>query len=98
MSDHGSRTKKAARLEALLGSLEHHTQRATYGAVGGLVGLPAQSVMHGRPKTPRNSWVVSAERELPTGYSPAERHPNLLAIRSVINVAADLERWWKLHP
>lgn len=35
---------------------------ALVAAVGGLVGLPAQSVMQGQPKTPMNCCVVSKDK------------------------------------
>jgi hypothetical protein len=75
---------KNEQLKRLLSSLERHCQRATYGAVGGVVGLPARSVMSGQPKTPRNSWVVAAKNGRPTGYSPSETHASLLSNGKVI--------------
>jgi hypothetical protein len=94
----GTLEAKHEQIALLVAALERHTQRATYGAVGGVVGLPAQSVMSGQPKTPRNSWVVSAKTRLPTGYSKAECHPLLNAQRAVIDSAQDLAAWWKAHP
>jgi hypothetical protein len=49
-------------LKDVVSLLCEHSQRATYGAVGGLVGLPARSVMFGQPKTPTNSFVVSKKK------------------------------------
>ena len=85
-------------LERLLSSLERHCQRATYGAVGGVFGLPARSVMSGLPRVPRNSWVVSAKNKRPTGYSPAETHPSLLSNDKVITSPSELAAWWQEHP
>jgi hypothetical protein len=89
---------KNEQLERLLSSLDRHRQRATYGAVGGVIGLPARSVMSGRPKTPRNSWVVAKENGLPTGYSPSEVHISLLSNHRVIASPDELAAWWGENP
>jgi len=89
---------KKEQLERLLSSLEGHRQRATYGAVGGVVGLPAQSIMSGRPKVPRNSWVVSAKDGMPTGYLPSQAHPSLFFNKKVIASPSELAAWWQEHP
>ena len=82
-------------LEQVLALLDKHAQRATYGAVGGLVQLPAQSVMYGLPKTPRNSWVVSKATKMPSGYSFAQQHVRLTASPDVIETAEALNLWLK---
>ena len=46
-------------IDAIIEHLARHRQRATYGALAGLVGGVARSVMGRHPRTPRNSWVVS---------------------------------------
>lgn len=58
--------------EAIIAMLAMHRQRATYGAVGGLLGRPAMGVMSGLPRDATHSWVVSAATGLPTGYRPSE--------------------------
>ena len=50
------------RVDEVVEVLARHSQRATYGAVGGLVGLPAQSVMSGKPRTQTNSCRYACER------------------------------------
>jgi hypothetical protein len=40
-------------------------QRATYGAIAGIVGGAAQGVMRGRDKLPMNSWVVASTTRKP---------------------------------
>ena len=72
--------------------LERHKQRATYGAVGNLVNLPAQSVMRGEEKSPRNSFVVSKASGWPTGYSKAQCHELLGLNRNVISSGPELDR------
>lgn len=64
--------------------------RATYGAVGGLIGHPPMFLMQGRPKNHRNSWIVSAETELPTGYAPSDCDPYLTTNPRVIHSEDEL--------
>lgn len=80
-------------LESVLKTLELKRQRASYEAVAGVVGSTAQNVMKGRPKTPRNSWVVNGETCMPTGYSSEEKHPDLEAHEEVIKKAEELKKW-----
>ena len=83
--------------DQVIEALDRHRQRATYGAVGGLVCLPARSVMQGQVKNPRNSWVVSSASSAPTGYAEDERHPLLESNELVIKTAEALADWWKDH-
>jgi hypothetical protein len=83
--------------EMVIGQLAQHHQRATYGAVGGVVGLPAQSVMYRQPKSHQNSFVVSSRYHLPTSYLPQELHPNLQSRSMVIASADDLRAWLREH-
>jgi len=84
-------------LKDIVTALSRHNQRATYGAVGGLVGRLARSVMSGQAKSPDNSWVVSAKTGLPTGYGIGEAHPNLQSIDGVISTSAELAAWLRTH-
>lgn len=73
-----------------------HLQPATYGAVGGLLGVPHRSLMTGRPRNHQNSWIVSKETHLPTGYEPDEIDPVLLDVLKdtpVIETPEELETW-----
>lgn len=69
-------------LDGIVQHLDKHKQRATYSAVAELVGVPARSLMAGRSKTPRHSWVVAAtggaesRRGFPTGYSVNQIDPD----------------------
>lgn len=56
-------------LEDIVRKLNNHKQRATYGAIAGILNVPARSLMDGRPRTPIYSWVVAASDGRPTGYS-----------------------------
>ena len=52
--------------------------RATYGAVGGVIGIPAQSVgKYLGNIRPKASWVVRKKDGLPTGYSEQQFHSRL---------------------
>ncbi len=79
--------------ELILNTLDHHHQRATYGAVAGIVGVLARSVMSGQSKTPRNSWVVSVKTKMPTGYSDTERHTAIEERRIVLETPNQLREW-----
>jgi hypothetical protein len=69
-------------LDGIVHKLDAHKQRATYKAVAELVGVLPISLMSGRPKTPRYSWVAAAtsglesRRGVPTGYSVNQIHPD----------------------
>jgi|SRR5579883_2949822 len=68
-------------LDGIIHRLEAHQQRATYKAVAELVGVLPRGLMSGRPKTPKDSWVVAgtsgsdSRRGFPTGYSVNQIHP-----------------------
>ena len=89
--------KSGYRVDEVVEVLARHSQRATYGAVGGLVGLPARSVMSGKPRTQTNSWVVSKATGRPTGYLANETHPALEQNREVISTPEALAAWLRSH-
>jgi len=80
-------------LDAILDLLSQYRQRATYGAVGGVLDVPAAFVMQRRPRDPRHSWVVNQETGEPTGYTPAQCDPQLYARDTVLMTQADLLAW-----
>ena len=76
-------TRNEWTLDLIVAVLNEHHQRASYGAVAGVLKrLPIQ-LMQGRPHSRRDSWVVAsstcrkAGRRLgrPTHYSDREIHP-----------------------
>ena len=77
-------------LDMILEMLEENTQRATYGAVAGVVGGHPIGVMNLRPRTPRNSWVVAKANGRPSGYHPHEMHPQLFSKSYVITDGDEL--------
>ena len=85
-------------LTDLLHRLQDARQRATYGAVAGVLGAVPLYVMSGRPRNPLHSWVVSAKTGLPSKYAPDEQHADLLARDRVVSTADDLRAWLDAGP
>jgi hypothetical protein len=79
--------------ELIIATLDQHHQRATYGALAGIVGGLARSVMSGKPKVQRNSWIVSVDTHLPTGYPDNAKHPNLTERDPVLETPNQLREW-----
>jgi hypothetical protein len=80
-------------LDEILDLLQFHRQRATYGAIGGVVDRPARYLMGGRPRDHRHSWIVNRLTGLPTGYGPADMHPELQSRAEVLRTSQQLEDW-----
>ncbi len=80
-------------LDRVLDSLEQGRQRATYGAVASLLGKTPRTLMRGRERGPRHSWVVNRNNGLPTGYEEALQHPELALNAHVIDSREELEAW-----
>lgn len=77
-------------LTPLLYRLQDLRQRATYGAVAGVLDRPAWFLMRGRPRDPLHSWVVNARTGRPTGYAPDQEHAGLLDRSHVVHDADEL--------
>jgi hypothetical protein len=102
-----NRTSKASRPRGAIGSatlpeilefLNAEQIRATYGAVGELLGIiPRAMGTQLGPHTAERSWIVSAGTGLPTDYSRDDMHPALLSkdeiIGSGIALAMRLSAW-----
>jgi hypothetical protein len=84
-------------LDGIIDVLDKYHQRATYGAVAGVLERPARFLMQGMPRNPRNSWVVAADSLLPTGYSAEEMHPSLTRNGFVLTTAEELSTWLELR-
>ena len=55
--------------EKILCELNKRKTRATYGAVGCILGVPARTVYHYLGcRRPKASWVVRQDTEMPSGY------------------------------
>ena len=81
------------RMDQVIDALDREHQRATYGAVAALLGKAPRTLMSGRQRDLRHSWVVSRKSGTPTGYDPALMHPELLAHDHIIETREELERW-----
>ena len=81
-------------LGLILRELNAAKQRATYGAVGGLLGRLPRSVMQGLPKNAAHSWVVLSDTGEPSGYHPAQLDPARHHNPHVIRDAVELKQWF----
>ena len=86
-------------IEEILDYLNNAKIRATYGAVGEVMGQLARGVgQRLGDRCPRASWVVSSETHQPTGYGDEEKHADLEGDPHVIVSADELRgrlREWK---
>lgn len=80
-------------VDQILDCLETKRIRASYGAVGAVIGKPAQSVGAALGiRRQRASWVVNGRTREPTGYDPSEKHPDLYRTSHVIKTGEELRR------
>lgn len=88
-------------LDDIVTKLGERKQRATYGAVAGIVGVLPRGLMAGRQRNHKYSWVVAAtgpRRGWPTGYTNDQIHPDCLRqirdrLDNLIEDSARLRRW-----
>ena len=80
-----------ASVTEILQCLNDARKRATYGAVAGVLGVPARKVgaLLGT-RRPEASWVVNGDTGLPTDYEQADWHPDLLVTSDVIRTGHEL--------
>jgi hypothetical protein len=78
-------------LAEVLAFLNAEQIRATYGAVGELLGVNPKA-MGGRlgPRTVDASWIVNAETGLPTDYRGDEMHPALMRREEILRTGTGL--------
>ena len=81
--------------EEIIERLAKHRQRATYGALAGLIDRHAIGVMNGLSKDKRNSWIVAKNNGLPTGYNTEEIDSRLASSSNVIDSSDELAAWLK---
>ena len=84
-------------IDSILDQLETFHQRATYGAVAGVVDSSPRSLMIGRERNQQSSWIVSRQTGLPTGYTPEQTHPELAERERILATPEEL-RAWLSHP
>jgi hypothetical protein len=80
-------------LDTIVDVLAKNRQRATYGAVAELTGTNPRTLMTGRPRDHRNSWIVAEKDGRPSKYAPEEMDPTLIVRMGILNTRADLEEW-----
>jgi len=80
-------------LDQVLDILQHHRQRATFGAVAEVLGREPRNLFDGYPRTPRTAWVVSKGTGQPTGYKQSELPPGFFTNAHVITNKEELIRW-----
>src|SRR5215208_808513 len=84
-------------LDSILDQLNQFHQRATYGAVAGVVNSSPRSLMLGRDRDKRSSWVVSRDNGQPSGYAEEQKHESLTERASILG-SPDQLRGWLLNP
>jgi hypothetical protein len=80
-------------MDQILDALDRSHQRATYGAVAAVLDRAPRTLMQGRDRDQRHSWVVSRRNGEPTGYDPALMHPALRERTEVLDNKEELARW-----
>lgn len=87
------------KVNEILRSLNAERIRATYGAVGDLIGIPAISVsQYLGERRPKASWVVNDDTGQPTGYTSDEMHPDLRRTANIIRSGDALDALLQQHP
>jgi hypothetical protein len=85
-------------LTQILDRLDKHRQRATYGAVGALIGVQPWIIFDGLPWTSRTEWVVNKDTGLPSKKSRDQLNKDLFVHKDILNTKEDLLDWLHLHP
>ena len=80
-------------LDSILDQLNQFHQRATYGAVAGVVNTSPRTLMVGRDRTPESSWVVSRQNGEPTGYAEEQKHGSLTERTRILRSPDELRTW-----
>jgi hypothetical protein len=80
-------------LNQILDQLNRHHQRATYGAVADLVGGHARSLLQGRDRDWRHSWVVNQGTGMPSEYPKGKIHPAIAERPDVLKTVEELKEW-----
>ncbi len=88
---------KTLTLDDILDALGRQHQRATFGAVAGVLGSDPQSLFKGYVRSPKTAWVVNKQTGLPTGTKESEYPPGLLQNERVIDSPQDLRAWLQEH-
>ena len=83
----------------ILCELSKRKTRATYGAVGCILGvLPRGVGAYLGERCHKASWVVNKKTKKPTGYKESEIDPHLCCNPRVIESCCELRKWLGLPP
>jgi hypothetical protein len=88
---------KLLTLDEILDILGRHHQRATFGAVAGILRRDPQSLFRGYTRTPKTAWIVSKTTGLPTGTKESDYPEGLRQNARVIETSDDLLSWLREH-
>lgn len=80
-------------LEEIVDLLDRHGRRATYGAVAAVLGQSPRSLLRGRERDRRFSWIVNRETGMPTGYREEMIDPRLKESGPVMVTDGELRTW-----
>ena len=80
-------------VDTVLAELRRFHQRATYGAVAGLLNKSPRNLMEGRDREPKDSWIVSSKDGMPTGYTAEQTDPEIKARDTILRSRSELEAW-----
>ena len=84
-------------LDEIVEVLDQRGQRATYGAVAKLIDQSPRSLLKGRDRGRRYSWVVNRGTGLPTGYEEDQIDPRLRESGPVLRTDVELRAWLESH-
>lgn len=82
-----------SQLDTILDQLDQFHQRATYGAVAAVVNSSPRSLMTGRERNPKSSWIVNRGTGKPTGYSDDQIHPEIGERAKILDTPESLRAW-----
>ena len=86
------RATREQKVKEILRCLNDKRIRATYGAVGAVIGVPAQSVGgYLGKRRPEASWVVNSGTGQPTCYACDEKHPEFGRTPDIIRTRGELD-------
>ena len=80
-------------IDSIIDQLDRFRQRATYGAVAAVLNRAPRNLMSGRARSQRESWIVSRNDGMPTGYQPDQVHPDIKSREQILKSAGELATW-----
>jgi hypothetical protein len=80
-------------LDRIVDLLNARHQRATYGAVAAVVGRMPRSLMQGRKRDRRHSWIVNQKTGMPTDYHDVMVHPAIEERDEILETSEQLLAW-----